>query len=834
MYFKTYYRYKYHFRKCHIIKTIADSKDEKTKQKKPFICSSSNCNYTTNNKNQFTSHLYGHIKNEGSVMCQFSGKCKLIFKEVNNLRNHILRKHFECSKNYDVKKLNCGVPELQVPISMDIDCSSTSSQPDNMPDDLFSLSLKLLSSTYLNLEAKYFLTDKSLQRVIDGMLDINTINVDFLISESEKQNITLDRTLLQNNVFFKANNPINGLLRNKYCREKYYKTFFNYISPLPISLTEEVTSKTQFYYVPILETIYCLLSNKRVFELCFSLSKSTNNDNIFKDLRDGDNFKNNSFFINNPNALQILLYQDAFEICNPLGSSRKKHKIIGIYMTVGNLSPWHRSRVDQILLVALIYEHQVRTYTFAKILNNIIQDVKRLETEGIKINNNTIKGSVVAVLGDNLGSHQIGGYVENFNTSSYFCRYCYINNTRDFNNREIKFEQRSVESYDFDINMTHATNALYRGVKSDSKLNELNYFHVTTGLPPCIAHDIYEGVVQFDLMLAITKLFSEKKLFLDALNMRLQALRFDFEKQQLPLLRKGDKLIGTAFQNLWLLMVLPFALTDNEIHDLREHNVWKMILTLRKISNILLCFQLTIGQIALLQDLLSTYINLRENEFPNDRLKPKHHFILHYPQLIRKFGPLRHLWTLRFESKHQYFKNIIRHSPNFKNVLKSLSKKHQLLQALHSSQDSLFHDSILTVDSVLFKKQDHSLILTNFIKPYESLYDLHFITKEVEYRGITYKEGMVICCNEDDFGRFNLCKISCIFLNKNLDTICFAGKKICVFYNDDSGLFESVDEDDNDIVNYFAPFKTLINVETVLHCTNNNTYYLKSAPISYL
>lgn len=58
------------------------------------------------------------------------------------------------------------------------------------------------------------------------------------------------------------------------------------------------------------------------------------------------------FFLND-NCLKIILYQDAFELCNTLGSSRKKHKILGVYMTLANLNPWHRSKIDQIQLVAL-------------------------------------------------------------------------------------------------------------------------------------------------------------------------------------------------------------------------------------------------------------------------------------------------------------------------------------------------------------------------------------------------------------------------------------------------------------------------------------------------
>lgn len=55
------------------------------------------------------------------------------------------------------------------------------------------------------------------------------------------------------------------------------------------------------------------------------------------DISDGHNFKSNQFFIENPGCLKLILYQDAFEMVNPLGSARKKHKVVAVYVSVANL-----------------------------------------------------------------------------------------------------------------------------------------------------------------------------------------------------------------------------------------------------------------------------------------------------------------------------------------------------------------------------------------------------------------------------------------------------------------------------------------------------------------
>ncbi|KAK0153301.1 hypothetical protein N1851_005035 [Merluccius polli] len=40
-----------------------------------------------------------------------------------------------------------------------------------------------------------------------------------------------------------------------------------------------------------------------------------------------------------------------------------------------------------------------------------------------------VKGALYCIAGDNLGSHAIGGFTENFSSSEYFCRYCLISRT---------------------------------------------------------------------------------------------------------------------------------------------------------------------------------------------------------------------------------------------------------------------------------------------------------------------------------------------------------------------------------------------------------------------
>ncbi len=47
---------------------------------------------------------------------------------------------------------------------------------------------------------------------------------------------------------------------------------------------------------------------------------------MFSDYCDGEAFQTHPLFSVHMGALQIIMYYDDVEICNPLGSKRKKHK----------------------------------------------------------------------------------------------------------------------------------------------------------------------------------------------------------------------------------------------------------------------------------------------------------------------------------------------------------------------------------------------------------------------------------------------------------------------------------------------------------------------------
>ena len=63
--------------------------------------------------------------------------------------------------------------------------------------------------------------------------------------------------------------------------------------------------------------------------------------------------KKSQLFNSEPNALQICLYHDDFNIVNPLGNKTYKYKISAFYFVIGDLANKCKSRLKYIHLCIL-------------------------------------------------------------------------------------------------------------------------------------------------------------------------------------------------------------------------------------------------------------------------------------------------------------------------------------------------------------------------------------------------------------------------------------------------------------------------------------------------
>lgn len=90
---------------------------------------------------------------------------------------------------------------------------------------------------------------------------------------------------------------------------------------------------------------------------------------------------------------------------------------------------------------------------------------------------------------------------------------------------------------------------------------------------------------------------------------------------------------------------------------------------------------------ALATDIVQRYVTFSQVNSFNEEVYCKLHTLLHYGQLVKRFGPLYQFGTFRYERKHQYGKSVARVIRCFINTSKTIHGNHQILRALTTEND---------------------------------------------------------------------------------------------------------------------------------------------------
>ena len=497
MYLKT------HLHRTHGLQTKKKEsvRNDYTENKKgKYVCTVEICRKEFDNLPILLKHLKVHItKTQEKITCPFR-RCRRQYTVLSSFTSHLSKIHKNHEKLLLDHDRSCSTEntiqnsiadevtderplDINDHINISVAPERQEIQPDiNLESDLF---LYNVAQFYLKLESQLLIPASTIQLILEesnsihneGQAVIQAKLKDRLISE----NITpedADRIVKEcfhHDSWIQSNNKLS----TDYRRKTFYKQQFHYVKPQFIEIHKQ--TKTSSAYVPILETLEKLFNDKSV-ENAINLTAQPPKDELLTDFTDGKVFCNNKFFRNEKKGLQVILYQDSFEVVNPIGSAKKKHKILAIYMSIGNLPDNLRSHINTIKLVVLCKEID---FDHKKVYGQIVDDIKTLEERGIQINGNFIKGSLVFITGDNLGSHSLGGFVENFIKSHYFCRYCLVtrNEFHSSNGSCKVYEPRTIESYNNALSRTNNKD-YYQGVKFDSVFNQLTNYHICLpGLP---------------------------------------------------------------------------------------------------------------------------------------------------------------------------------------------------------------------------------------------------------------------------------------------------------------------------------------------------------------
>eukprot|EP00112_Aurelia_sp_Birch-Aquarium-sp1_P011911 Seg250.10 transcript_id=Seg250.10/GoldUCD/mRNA.D3Y31 product="hypothetical protein" protein_id=Seg250.10/GoldUCD/D3Y31 len=504
------------------------------------------------------------------------------------------------------------------------------------------------------------------------------------------------RELLDDNEIFTRSieNIQSAHMYQQYCNEN-----LSLIEPISYTLGIDKDGKPEtMQYVPLLQVLKLLLSKEDVLSHVL-------NDNIchskdyLEDYDDGEIFQGHELFSVDSVALRLHFYTDEFEVANPLGSKRSIHKMCAFYYSLGNIHPRYRSQLKHIYLSILIKHKLLKEkYTYADIMKPLIDELKILQTQGIKVKANhkefNIFGAIATISSDNLSAHSLAGFNACF-SSGRVCRTCMATyNDMKTKFREDDFLMRTEEVHKYQMEMIQENPAYSNayGVKGRCPLYDLECFKVTQSFPPDAMHDVLEGVVPHLLHEVICGLVNERVVTLGQINFEIENFKYgknDRKNKPVQLSKSfchADSTVTGSAAEKWCLFRLLSLMIGSCIQKRSEH--WELYLLLRKIVDIIFAPVVERSWLPYLQDLVENFQQEYAKLYPQ-KYVPKVHFLVHYAQHIRQFGPLRRLWCMRFEAKHKYFKNVAKITHNFRNIAATLASRHQLRQCLEMNLENI-------------------------------------------------------------------------------------------------------------------------------------------------
>ncbi len=239
---------------------------------------------------------------------------------------------------------------------------------------------------------------------------------------------------------------------------------------------------------------------------------------------------------------------------------------------------------------------------------------------------------------------------------------------------------RNLDNYDEDLLLNDPTST---GIKASCVLNDVEHFHVTTNNAPDVMHDLLEGVCGLEVHIVLGMLIQEGFFDLDTLNSRITSFDYapcDSKNKPSPIthnkIQHPDGATGQTASQMWcLIRYLPLMIADL-VPEGNEH--LELILLLLECMDLIFSPEITTDETFFLKQMIKDHHDYFLQICPNRSLKPKHHFMTHYPQQMRLLGPLANYWTMRFEAKHRFFKRLGHIVCNYRNILKTLADRQQM------------------------------------------------------------------------------------------------------------------------------------------------------------
>lgn len=363
------------------------------KLRQMVACPYQDCNFQSSVYSTFTAHK----SKEHQMHNKTAFKPEIVSKNVaEKLPTNVSAQVEE--RDPEIDDIDCEVPELNEDVE-DLE--------DQLECNVAALFLKMssilnISETALQevidqLNQMYLLSQPLLHFSVRRILHTHCANVDDALVNKITEVVT------ENNVFHKFTSD-KGSLSTANMRKSYISSEFPLVMPVEFVLEND---KQTVVYVPILKMLQTLLSKREILEKIMSHKAASSEE--YRSYGDGACFKDNVFLNEEEFRIALFLYIDDFEVANPLGTSRKKHKQTAIYWVLGNLHPKYRSSLPSIQLALLCKANTIKDHGYGETLRPLIQDLVFLKQQGIYVEQlgATVRGTVLIVAADNLAAHSL-------------------------------------------------------------------------------------------------------------------------------------------------------------------------------------------------------------------------------------------------------------------------------------------------------------------------------------------------------------------------------------------------------------------------------------------
>ena len=523
----------------------------------------------------------------------------------------------------------------------------------------------------------------------------------------------------------------------KYCTtnqdifDKYLVKYFHAIYPDTINIAG--TDNKNFMYFPFKET---LLSGIRKFSSFSEICGNESNESI------------KSFFSapqNRPNeTIYIEIYCDDFQLANPLLSKKSlKNSITGIYFRIlsKNLKKFSKKKFSHLLALCYTSTFKNNSHKIMQFLANQINPlIQNKFVANIGSETRFVNLKIGFFCTDSKEATFLLGLKYGFNHSDC-CRFCQISR-EDFKKsftevENLKTHKWYLENFESLLNLDGENHIC--GIQTVSPVSFINADNFFELFPPCIDHDIFEGVVPKIAKFALEH-FKANKL-LSFVDFKKKINDFEFlgkDKKNFPTLsfEKIEQIRFTSSEGFTFIRFFPFFLQSVDLDD----PVFKIVSTLGKIVLILMSNSLSSEILTILNSLIELF--LKEcSAFENLKMTIKFHHLTHYISNILKFGPPKTFRTINFESIHSILKKLIKSSQNWKDICYTIAMKYARLKVCDQEiqikeigiveytgilPDSLVNFEKNSIYSLKCLKIDNQVYTVNLSAIYTLINDAHF------------------------------------------------------------------------------------------------------------